>query len=124
MTQSDDPEDVNPGLARERTRLAWIRTSISFAAVGTAVLKVNLAAGVTVLAIAPFIWLTGSYMSRQAPHGAVRPRLLLVIALAVAAVALVVLVVVLSHGSSPGFHPPGHVQAGPISGYRGGDLRI
>jgi hypothetical protein len=26
-------------------------------------------------------------------------------------VALVVLVVVLSHGSSPGFHPPGHVQA-------------
>jgi uncharacterized membrane protein YidH (DUF202 family) len=117
MTQPDDPEDLDPGLARERTRLAWIRTSISFAAVGAAVLKVNLGAGVTVLAMAPIIWMAGSYASRPARRGEIRPRLLLVIALAVAAVALVVLVVVLVHGSSPGFHPPPHVRTDAISGW-------
>ncbi len=118
MTPSADPEDLDPGLARVRTRLAWIRTSISFAAVGIAVLKVNLTAGVTVLAIASFIWLTGGYLARQAPDEDVRPRLLLGIALAVTAVALVVLAVILSRGPSPGFRPPEHVQSGAISSGR------
>lgn len=109
MTYPDDPEDLDPGLARGRTRLAWIRTSISFAAVGITVLKVSLAAGITVLAIAPVIWLAGGYLARRPPHEEVRPRLLLVIALAVTAVALAVLVAILSRGPSPGFRPPGHV---------------
>jgi len=106
VTQSDDPEDLDPGLARERTRLAWVRTAISFAAVGIALLKVDVALAVTVLATVPLIWLTGRRMAWHAPHGENRPRLLLLIALGIAAIAVVVLVIVLSRGYSPGFHPP------------------
>ena len=106
MTQSDDPEDRDPGLAEERTRLAWVRTAISFAAVGVALLKVDVALGVTVLAMVPLIWLTGRRMAWHSPHGENRSRILLLIALGIAAIAIVVLVIVLSHGYSPGFHPP------------------
>jgi uncharacterized membrane protein YidH (DUF202 family) len=113
MTHPDDPEDLDPGLARERTRLAWMRTAIAVAAVGAATLKVNVPAGATVLAMAPLIWLTGRHLSRTAPRGEAQPRLLLLTALAVAAVALVVLaVVLLGHGSSPGFRPPAPVRGG------------
>ena len=45
-------EDFDPGLARERTRLAWTRTAIAFAAVGAALLKSHLVAGLTVLGLA------------------------------------------------------------------------
>ena len=106
MTQSDDPEDRDPGLAEERTRLAWVRTAISFAAVGVALLKVDVPLGVTVLAMVPLIWLAGRRMAWHAPHGENRPRLLLLIALGIAAIAIVVLVIVLIRGNSPGFHPP------------------
>lgn len=108
MAHPDDPEDLDPGLARERTRLAWLRTAISFAAVGLAVLKINVPAGVAVLALVPLIWQAG----RTAGHdGAGRARQLLLAAAAVTAVALVALVIVLAHASSPGFHPP--TQARP-----------
>ena len=106
MTAPDDPEDRDPGLAEERTRLAWVRTAISFAAVGAALLKVDVPLGVTVLAMVPLIWLTGRRMAWHAPHGENRPRLLLLVALGVAAIAIVVLVIVLTRGYSPGFHPP------------------
>jgi uncharacterized membrane protein YidH (DUF202 family) len=106
VTQSDDPEDRDPGLAEERTRLAWIRTAISFAAVGVALLKVDVALGVVVLAMVPLIWLTGRRMAWHSPHGENRPRMLLFIALGIAAIAIVVLVIVLIRGNSPGFHPP------------------
>jgi Domain of unknown function (DUF202) len=106
MTQSDDPEDRDPGLAEERTRLAWVRTAISFAAVGAALLKVDVPAGITVLAMGPLIWLAGRGMAWPAPHGQTRLRLLLVMALGVAAIGVVVLVIVLTRGNSPGFHPP------------------
>ena len=106
MTQPDDPEDRDPGLAEERTRLAWIRTAISFAALGVALLKVDVPLGITVVAMVPLIWLTGRRMAWHAPHGENRPRLLLLIALGVAAIAVVVLVLVITRGSSPGFHPP------------------
>jgi uncharacterized membrane protein YidH (DUF202 family) len=46
----DDPEDADPGLARERTGLAWTRTSISFLAVGAAILKTDVTAGAIVIA--------------------------------------------------------------------------
>jgi uncharacterized membrane protein YidH (DUF202 family) len=106
VTQSDDPEDRDPGLAEERTRLAWARTAISFAAVGAALLKVDVPLGIIVLAMVPLIWLAGRRMSWRAPHGENRPRMLLLIALGVAAIAIVVLVLVLTHAHSPGFHPP------------------
>ena len=106
VTQPDDPEDLDPGLAGQRTRLAWARTAISFAAVGFAMLKLNAELGATVLAMVPAIWLAGRGMSWHAPHGQARPRVLLLVALAVTAAAAVVLVIVLGHGNSPGFPPP------------------
>ena len=109
MTQSDDPEDLDPGLARERTRLAWLRTAISFAAVGLAVLKINIAGGVAVLALVPLIWQSGRASGRAA-GGRGRPRQLLLAAVAVTAVAVVALVIVLTHASSPGFHAPTHAR--------------
>jgi len=106
MTQPDDPEDRDPGLAEERTRLAWIRTAISFAALGVALLKVDVPLGITVVAMVPLIWLSGRRMAWHAPHGENRPRMLLLIALGVAAIGIAVLVLVLTRGNSPGFHPP------------------
>ena len=108
MAHSDDPEDVDPHQARERTKLAWTRTAIAFAAVGGAVLKTNIIAGAVVLALAPLIWLTG-HMARGGSSGRARPTELRLITLAVIAVALVVLVIALT-GHKPGFHPPAHVQ--------------
>ena len=105
MAHPDDPEDLDPGLARERTRLAWLRTAISFAAVGLAVLKINVPGGIAVLALVPLIWQAGRTSGRAAA-GRGRPRQLLLAAVAVTAVALVALVIVLAHASSPGFHPP------------------
>ncbi len=106
MVHPDDPEYLDPIMARERTRLAWTRTAISFAAVGAVVLKTSVAAGLTVLALAPLIWQSGR-MSGHDAAGRARPRQLLLTALAVTVVALVVLaVVLLGHGNSPGFRPP------------------
>jgi uncharacterized protein DUF202 len=110
VTHPDDPEDLDPGLARERTRLAWLRTAISFAAVGLAVLKINVPAGVTVLALVPLVWQAGRTSGRDGA-GRAQPRRLLLAAVAVTAVALVALVIVFAHGSSSGFHPP--TQARP-----------
>jgi uncharacterized membrane protein YidH (DUF202 family) len=44
-------EERDPGLARERTALAWTRTAISVAALGGAMLKTNPPAGIVVLAM-------------------------------------------------------------------------
>ncbi len=55
----DDPEEPDPGLARERTSLAWTRTAISFAALGGAVLKVSVGSGLVILAMATLVWRLG-----------------------------------------------------------------
>jgi Domain of unknown function (DUF202) len=100
MPPPDDPEDADPGLARERTRLAWARTAIAFAAVGAVVLRKEVAAGLIVLAMAPLIWSIGRFGSR-ASGPEVRPRRLLLVTAAVTAVALLaILVALLAH--SPG----------------------
>lgn len=49
----------DPGLARERTALAWTRTAISFAAVGGVVLKREVIAGVILLGLAPAVYVLG-----------------------------------------------------------------
>jgi len=56
MTTGPDPGEPgerDPGLARERTELAWIRTAISFAAVGGVVLRHEVAPGLVILALTP-----------------------------------------------------------------------
>jgi uncharacterized membrane protein YidH (DUF202 family) len=84
--RDDDPDDSDPGLARERTSLAWTRTAISFAALGGAVLKVNVASGLVVLGMAALVWRIG-----QLPRpGAHRLWLVTVAVVAVAVIALAV----------------------------------
>ena len=51
-----EPEEFDPGLARERTRLAWTRTAIAFAAVGAVVLRSHPVAGLVVIALAVIVW--------------------------------------------------------------------
>jgi len=82
----DDPEDRDPGLARERTALAWTRTAISFAAVGGVVLKRDVVPGLILLAVALVIWELG-----RLPHH--RPGQLRLVTVTIVAVSLVVLVV-------------------------------
>jgi uncharacterized membrane protein YidH (DUF202 family) len=94
----DDPEDVDPGLAGERTRLAWARTSIAFAAVGAAMLRRELIPGLIVLATTPLIWAVGSFASHL-PRGRPRPGRLLVVTVTVTLVAaLAVVAAFLGHG--------------------------
>jgi uncharacterized membrane protein YidH (DUF202 family) len=80
----DPPPD--PGLARERTTLAWTRTAISFAAVGGVVLKRDVIPGLILLAVVPAIWRLG----HLAYHRQSRLVLLTVAVVAVAALAVVV----------------------------------
>jgi uncharacterized membrane protein YidH (DUF202 family) len=82
----DDPEDRDPGLARERTTLAWTRTAISFAAVGGAVLKRDTIPGLILLGLAPVIWQLG----RQAYQRQAKFKLVTATIVAVALVALAV----------------------------------
>ena len=98
MTLPDDPEDLDPGLARERTRLAWARTAIAFAAVGAAMLKRQVIPGAIVLALTPLIWALGTFASRAWPEP--RPARLLAVTVTVTAVAVLALVIALT-GQAP-----------------------
>jgi uncharacterized membrane protein YidH (DUF202 family) len=101
----DDPEERDPGLARERTSLAWTRTALSFAALGGAVLKVNVITGLAILAVAPVIWQVGRVTRSRSPVaglpqvGAAR---LFLIAIAIVAVSLLCLAVAIFGRSVPG----------------------
>ncbi len=105
MTAADDPEERDPGLARERTSLAWTRTAISFAALGGTMLKANALTGLLILAVAPVIWQLGR-ASRSPADPADLPALgatrLFVITLVTVAVALLCLVIAIFGKSVPG----------------------
>lgn len=77
--------DIDPGMARERTSLAWTRTAISFAAVGGVVLKRELIPGLILLCVAPAIWELG----RLAYQRPVKLRMVTATIVAVSAIALV-----------------------------------
>jgi uncharacterized membrane protein YidH (DUF202 family) len=100
----DDPEERDPGLARERTSLAWTRTAISFAALGGVVLKENVITGLLVLAVAPIVWQLG----RVSRSGAARTDLptvgatrLFIIALSIVAVSLLCFLLAIFGKSAP-----------------------
>jgi uncharacterized membrane protein YidH (DUF202 family) len=80
----------DPGLAQERTALAWTRTAISFAAVGGVVLKREIIPGLILLGLAPAIWLLGRLAYS-------RPGKFKVITATIVAVSLVALVVGITH---------------------------
>jgi uncharacterized membrane protein YidH (DUF202 family) len=82
----DDLEDRDPGLARQRTALAWTRTAISFAAVGGVVLKKEVVPGLILLAVALVIWELGRLQQHRPGH----LRLVTATIVAVSLVALVV----------------------------------
>ena len=86
------PDD--PGLARARTRLAWTRTALAFAAIGGVILKRDLAAGFVVLALSGLVWLLGRLALVPGPVRG-RPGPLLVISIAVTGVAIVALMLTL-----------------------------
>jgi uncharacterized membrane protein YidH (DUF202 family) len=85
MTTPGENYDIDPGLARERTSLAWTRTAISFAAVGGVVLKKELITGLILLCLAPAIWELGRLANRRP----VKFRVVTATIVAVSAVALV-----------------------------------
>jgi uncharacterized membrane protein YidH (DUF202 family) len=82
----------DPGLARERTTLAWIRTALSFAAVGGVVLKREIAPGLILLLVAPAIYLLGRLAYS-------RPEKLKLVTATIVVVALVALVVSFTAGA-------------------------
>ena len=90
----EDLEDLAPGLARERTELAWTRTAIAFAAVGGVILKSSIAAGLTVVAMSILIWVLPRVLP-DAPASGTRSGRLLAVSVTVTGVSLVALVVAL-----------------------------
>lgn len=105
----DDPEERDPGLAIERTSLAWTRTAISFAALGGTVLKANVISGLIILAVAPVIWQLGRVSrGNRTPRAAglapqaVGATRLFIIAVAIVVVSLLCLFVAIFGRSAPG----------------------
>jgi uncharacterized membrane protein YidH (DUF202 family) len=101
----NDPEERDPGLARERTNLAWTRTAISFGALGGVVLKENVITGLIILAIAPLVWelgrISGSGSSRAGLPAAPANRIRL-ITVSIVGVSVLCLVVALFGHAVPG----------------------
>jgi uncharacterized membrane protein YidH (DUF202 family) len=101
----DEPEERVPGLARERTALAWTRTAISFAALGGVVLKANVVTGLIILAVAPVIWQLGRVSrgrSDETSLPAVGATRLFLITTAIVVVSLLCLVIAVFGHATPG----------------------
>lgn len=58
---SHEDRDLTPGLATERTELAWRRTDIAFTALGVALVKINPAIGLPTLAISALTWVVNHH---------------------------------------------------------------
>lgn len=95
----DDIEEADPGLARERTKLAWTRSSVSFAALGVLILKTRPLIGAPLLILSAVIWSIG--LTRRTPGRAeVAPRRVLFVTICVIVVGVVALALALA-GHSP-----------------------
>jgi len=99
MTPAEDIEDTDPGLARERTELAWHRMAISFAAVGGAILRYRPAAGLPILILSALVWELGR-LPRAPGGGRSRERRLRLITAIITGVAFAALIMTfIGHGS-------------------------
>jgi uncharacterized membrane protein YidH (DUF202 family) len=99
MKPADDIEDIDPGLARERTELAWTRTAISFAALGGALLRYRPAIGLPVLIVGAVIWGLGRLPGKPGASRAKHRRLLLITATITALSAAALIVSFLGHAA-------------------------
>jgi uncharacterized membrane protein YidH (DUF202 family) len=97
---SDDNER-DPGVARERTMLAWTRTAIGFVAVGAAMLKANVPAGFVVLAMSVPIWVVDRVTARS-PESWLAARRHILVTATIIVVALAALVITLTVPSRAG----------------------
>jgi len=104
MTPADDIEDSDPGLARQRTELSWTRTAISFAALGSAILKSRPWAGIPILVLSALIWKLGQ-LAGASGTGRSRSQHLLLIAVAVTGVSIVALAIALLGPEPSGLRP-------------------
>ena len=104
MAPADDIEDTQPGLARERTELAWGRTALSFAALGAALLRSRPYAGIPVLVLSALIWELGRVAGRPGP-GRARPWALLLITVAITCVSIAALAITLLGPEPTGLKP-------------------
>lgn len=87
---SHDDQHLDPGLAKERTELAWRRTDIAFTALGGALVKMNPAIGLPTLAISTLIWAVNHHATPQ-----LNPRRPLLTTVGILTVSLVALTTVL-----------------------------
>jgi uncharacterized membrane protein YidH (DUF202 family) len=87
----DTVEDGPPGLAEERTELAWTRTAIGFAAVGAAILKHSPLIGLPVLVVSAVIWRLGR-LPGAASAGTDHDRRFLLITVTITGIAVAALV--------------------------------
>jgi uncharacterized membrane protein YidH (DUF202 family) len=100
-------EERDPGVARERTALAWTRTAISVAALGGAMLKTNPPAGILVLAMSAPVWRLGRPLWHERP-GTGNGRRLLLVTITLTLVSCAALALTLRGGLSAGITPGGH----------------
>ena len=99
-----DGERPDPLLARERTDLAWTRSSIAIVARGVAVRKFRPAIGIPLLAFSGFGWLVSRRPPRRDWDGAISRRLL-VFAVSVTCLAIIAAILVLAGPASRGLRP-------------------